>query len=160
MTNCNTVTTPGILQPWTILRLQSLRTRLAYRRLRRLHPSNYQFTTLPNYRRVTTFNCRPHHDHAVRPHRMSTIPTISFFNQRHTHHARTTHNTATHKILHPLTRENYCFLTAEQDDDTTVNLFYTTATSEPATRFFATALTTWQTTSAGIRPTTATTFGS
>ena len=32
------------------------------------------------------------------------------------------------KFYIPLTVENYCFLAAGQDDDTTVNLFYTTAT--------------------------------
>ena len=59
------------------------------------------------------------------------------------------------KFYIPLLVENYGFLTAGQDDDNTNHCNFRTSYT-----LFATALTTWQTTSAGIRPTTTTTFGS
>ena len=112
------------------LRLRSLRTRLTWRHPRLLHPSNYQFTTSP----------RPHHCHSAHTYRMSTTPTCSAFTSTTPSYcdAHTTHNTTIPqhtKFYIPLTVEDYCFLTAGQDDDTRVNLFDTTATSEPATRF-------------------------
>ena len=103
---------------------------MTWRHLRLLHLPNCQFTTSPNYRRATTFNYTPHH--------CQSAQRVQLTHQRHhptTGHAHTTHNTTIFKFYIPLTVENYCFLTAGQDDDTTVNLSYTTATSEPATRF-------------------------
>ena len=129
------------LQLWTASQLQSLRTRLA----RRLHYTR-ECSTTGSQLCPTTGALRPTTTDHLNTTAAQRAPTGHLQLQRlqttrqpdhpTTGHARATHFTTVRQILHPSAIfENYCLLTAGQDDATTINLFYNTATAEPATPF-------------------------
>ena len=94
------------------------------------HRLNYQFTTLNNYRRglvndrcnsIVT-QCQPAGHlqlERLQPRAMPSLPATPQYT----------------KLYIALTFENYYFLIPGHDDATTISLFYTTATAEPATPF-------------------------